>query len=749
MPARAFQRILALLMLLPLACSPLGGLSGTVTSPDGGETTPGGAARSTATTPATRTPEPIPPDFYDLEGNPIFVDPPPREAVELMLQQVEAGDLALAEGVIGLLQALAGESALPGYAADGEGEVEFKSGWGLSAMAYEVYQASNDPAVRAEIERLIRKLAPPQEALDLYAAPAEEARSWRWTAGLLKGVGRQLSCDEIWHEGFPESAGPAPTCLLYDSFTAGGHEFRVYYPTELANDPTYSPYFASALQALKRSQEVYSKLVEVRSINLVFALIPAAQIGGPQQGVAMVPGLDPESLAGRPCPITVFTGALDVLLPQFQQIMAHEVFHCINFWLKGGSGYADASWYNEGLANYFSNVVYPDVNLEHKFVEEFHTFSPDKSIFEMSYANTVFFQFLGNRFGDPWLIELVKGMPLTSHEAMMGYLAGLPDFDKVFQEFGQMYMDGKIEDTGKGLLPGEAYVRPEDVVWFPDVSQHRMEARPFHIERGLLLFREDRHYELDLNLQGNGGHESAKDPPDGSWAPMPGVVVACEGLADLVPILTTTSPGAITSTAATFDLDLAESEESECDKCLVGEWEHDIGASEYWDAVRQATADMDTQLQSVLGAQRLIYYEDTAYESHTEDWVLIWRGSEFEGNVSVVITTTQRSARGVYGTAGLAMLNMWEGTSNYRQETVVQVTGPLGTFSSNPEVRTEDGGGFAPTPPGGAPYTCTDTTLSYAVELQVFGGGGQVWSGDIIYDRISTTPPPPSLGPEN
>ena len=127
------------------------------------------------------------------------------------------------------------EGSPPGYAEEGEGELVFDSAWGLTLMAYEVYQASEDPELRAELERLLRKLAPPQEALDLYAAPAESFNGDS-LVGLRRTTHQGISCDEVWHEGFPDSAGPVPTCLLYDWFIAGGFEFRVYYPTELRDD---------------------------------------------------------------------------------------------------------------------------------------------------------------------------------------------------------------------------------------------------------------------------------------------------------------------------------------------------------------------------------------------------------------------------------------------------------------------------------------------------------------------------------
>lgn len=678
---------------------------------------------------ATALPEP---DYYDTKGNPVYLEPQPAEALDLMLEQVEAGELALEDGVLGLMRSLAGEGGGAEIELVAPGGVEFNSGWGLSEIAYQLYQESDDPELKAELDRLLRMLAPPQEALARYAAPSEtfEANGGRSQPGLS----RQISCSDVWHEGFPESEGPSPTCLLYDSFNAGGYEFWVYYPTQMHENANEMAHIKAAFDALKESQAKYSELVQVRSVDIVFSPLSAATIGGPATGAAMVPSFDPGELGTKACPITVFKGGLEMAVDEFKQIIAHELFHCIHLWRKGVSGYSDLSWYNEGMAEYFSNVVYPNVNHEYKSVAKFHVRSVEESIFEMSYENTVFFQFLGNTYGDAWLIQFLDGMPTAGKGAALSYLGGLPGMDQLFQDFAQAYMQGEILDTSQAFLPGERLIPDENLVIFPSVGQLRLEAKPFQVERASLLFEPEMRYELGLELVGEKAKENARKDGEGDWMPLPDTVSACEDPVGFIEVLTTTTPDSISSIAATFDISVELEQENECDQCLVGVWETAIADSDYWDAVIAGTADQETQLDTVAGLRRYIFYEDSAYKSMTEGYTLVWQGPNVAGNVSVLTSTVDGFATGTYNTEGGVLLQLIVETSDFQQVTVTTVSGPLGTFSSNPQVTTPKDDAPQATDEG-APYECSATTLSIFAESAEWN-----WSGYVVYARVSDDP---------
>lgn len=697
----------------------------------GGVTTPSAPLSSTQTAlPLMDVGEQ--PDFYDIDGNPVDYEPPPQEAVEVMLSQLESGDLELSEGVLALLGIMAGEQVEAGYLQGLEGGVQFKSGWGLSLLAYQLYQDTDDPELRGELERLHRRLAPPRQALRRYAELAEEVQSSE--AGRFSRLNKQIECSQIWAEGFPESDGPAPTCLRYQQFIVGLNTYDVYYPIEMEQQLASQGYLDAAIQALAETHAVYSQYFELGSIDLVFSPIEATDIGGPVGGSAFVPSLEAAELGDKACPITMVAGSLDESVAVFKQIVAHEVFHCAHIWRKGFSGYTETSWYNEGLANYFSNVVYPDANAEWDAVHKFHGASIYSSIFEMTYENTVFFQYLGNRFGDTWLVEFMDNLPASDRSAMLAHVSGLESIDEIFHEFGQSYMQGEIADSGGGPLPGMALIPPETNIFLPSDGDYQLEAKPFHIARAHVLIEPEMRLELSIAREGERAMEGSRRQGQDEWLPFPNPVSTCEDPISFQQILTSTENGTYTANVASFEAKVDLEEENDCDQCLVGVWRYNLAGSDYWNHVMQQSADRQTYLDQVSGTHVLTFFEDGTYQSVSDDFLTIWVGKPIEGNVTEVQTTITGETLGNYNTPGETLLQLVEDQVQYRSEIVTVVSGPLGTFTSDPIIDTEPDGGD-PMTAEGAPYNCEGDTLEIFRE-----DPGWNWSGYFQYSRVSSDP---------
>jgi hypothetical protein len=699
----------------------------------GGEATPtqeGTAIETAADT--LQTPQPAEADYYDIDGNPVDYEPAPQESLELMLAEVESGDLELEEGVLQLMRVMVGDGSIPGYTQDVEGGAEFKSGWGLSLLAYQLYQQSDDPELRAELERLHRRLAPPREALRRYAQLVEEPQSSN--LGHLMSPSKQTECSQIWEEGFPETDGPAPICLHYAQFIVGLNTYDVYYPVEMEQQLASQGYLDAAIQALADSHSRYSEYFELRSIDLVFSPIEATDIGGPVGGSAFVPVLNAEEMGDKACPITMVAGALDEDLAVFKQIVAHEVFHCVHLWRKGFSGYTETSWYNEGLANYFSNVVYPNANAEWDSVHKFHGASIYSSIFEMTYENTVFYQYLGNQFGNEWLVDFIDDLPSSDRSGMLSHVSGLDGIDEIFHEFGQAYMEGKIADTGGGPLPGTALVPPETNMIIPSDGSYQLEAKPFQVARAHVLIEPKTRIEFSIDQEGERAMEGVRRLGEDEWLPFPNPVSTCEDPLSFQQILTSTETGAYTANVASFEPTVDLEEENDCDQCLIGVWRHDNAGSDYWDHVMQESADRQTYLDQVSGTHTLTFFEDGTYRSFSDDFMTIWAGKPVEGNVTEVQTTVEVDTLGNYNTPGESLLQLVEDQVQYRSEVVTVVSGPLGTFSSDPIVNTEPEAGD-PMTAEGAPYSCEGDTLEIFHE-----DPGWNWSGYYQYSRVSSDP---------
>jgi hypothetical protein len=37
--------------------------------------------------------------------------------------------------------------------------------------------------------------------------------------------------------------------------------------------------------------------------------------------------------------------------------------------------------------------------------------------------------------------------------------------------------------------------------------------------------------------------------------------------------------------------------------------------------------------------------------------------------------------------------------------------------------------------------------LTYAAEAEIIGGDGKIWSGELVFTRTSSVPPPPTFNP--
>jgi hypothetical protein len=95
----------------------------------------------------------------------------------------------------------------------------------------------------------------------------------------------------------------------------------------------------------------------------------------------------------------------------FKFAMALETFHCVEGLQKGIVDYDTIKWYSEGLAEYFANLVYRDINYEHRSLPAFHHNSMKHSLLDMSYDAALFFQYLENRFGPAYLANLYTALP--------------------------------------------------------------------------------------------------------------------------------------------------------------------------------------------------------------------------------------------------------------------------------------------------------------------------------------------------
>ncbi len=507
--------------------------------------------------------------FINDEGEEVQVPKPTPDFVDAMLSQVEAGELTLEEGIIASLRVMVGEAAPEEVF--GDQPVSFVGGRRLILLAVELYQSTTNESVKAEIARLLNIISPPQENIDRYALPEEEAA--KRPPGFAKPERSDpegaVACESIWASGFPTDVVDPPVCLLYRSFMEEGFEYRLYYPEERRGDAAFLEYVEASVEALRESRAVYDPLSEIRSINLIFTLLPS-----PLGFLAEVPRLEEPLHGGAPCPISVFPLALGDEIAIFKQTIAHEVFHCLHFFRVGSLGTDAETWYVEGMAEYFSNVVYPTVNDEHRRAEEFDIRSASESLLDMSYVNAIFFQHLGNRFGNAYLLDLLDVLAAAggTSETQAAALAGFGDMQTVIHEFGQAYLMKNIPDTGGGRWPINIYIHPYDYFDIGEGGDVLVLAAPFTLARFRLNFDEDREYAIARNVDGAAGEDSWRPPLPEGFVDIPDSLrTSCQTDPERTVLLTSATDSLTAYT--NLELSFTSSETGYMDCCLVGTWE--------------------------------------------------------------------------------------------------------------------------------------------------------------------------------
>jgi hypothetical protein len=403
--------------------------------------------------------------------------------------------------------------------------------------------------------------------LEAISAPAEQSGS---RPPGLAGPTQQTDCLALWEEGF--APDETTICLLYIEFNEGGHTYRVYYPEARRLDGAFLAYVEAAAEALRESVRVYAEWTELRDINLIFtALTPEDEEA--EDTAAFVPDLRASEITSAACPVLVLPGGASGGADDgFKQVIAHEVFHCVEYWRQGRATASDADWYIEGMAEYFGGVVYPNANVEHEYLNGFNYFTATESLLDLQYASWVFFQYLGDRFGKEYVIGMLDVLPTSGGKsAQAAALAGIGDMATVFHEFSQAFLDGQLRDENGSGLPMTPYYLPANAFTLSPAPDRELAATPFQIGRYRLRYEEAKEYLINLEITGDTGMLTARNVGGGVWDSLPlEMRVGCEDVVYIGLVTNTASSGEYRASTHTDWLD-----EFECDRCLIGTWMQD------------------------------------------------------------------------------------------------------------------------------------------------------------------------------
>lgn len=571
-------------------------------------------------------------------------EPLPSSYTNLLQEKVASGEWTQGEGLVILLKLFIGEIQFDD-AGLGQG-VKETEGTGVLRLASNYLQTGTDQAVKDEITRLLKILVPSQEALDRYSIPREQA--YGRGHGLAAPARQDAeACNLLWSSGFPDRRTPSFVCFLFDDLKIADNIYRVYYPKAWHGDSSRDSYYEATLEAVQKSIALFQGYGSVGSIYFVFTDLTDER-GSDIYASTHTEVFLPETEA---CPVIINPSAMTVNESQYKQIIAHEIFHCFQAWnlrKQLNEPGSDSDWWVEGTAEYFSNLVYPSVNLEHEWAPDFSELSTAKPLTNMTYENFAFFQFLGNRIGPVGVIVMLTTMPTApGMDAQVAALAAVPGMEDTFEEFTRAVIDNTIVDSDGRVIHLDANYTEE--YSFADLSSRDFSGQPFVLARYLINFASEKAFVVETRSDG-AGRSAWRGGAE--WAPAPvSAAGGCEDLPFDVLYVITTTPGGerIESVATTGMVDAA------CDRCLIGRWDAaNVSIVSYMQSVIDDGGDDVPTVEGVTGTMFMVFETDGTGAGGYENLIVHETGA---GGVATteVFVTFEGFASGPYTTDGSAL----------------------------------------------------------------------------------------------
>ncbi len=550
-----------LLIAVGMACSTQG--DNTQNNPSTDNAGDGAAPTPTATlTAPTNTPLPE-------EESSEFGELPPMTFEEILAVGVDSGNWTEGEGLAQILKYFVGE--IPQDSISGVSEVEELAGTGIIRLAGDyLNQPDIDPEIRAEIERLLNIMFPPQEVLDAIsrqrsAAPSNELAS---SQPMLPRQ-TQAACQDLAGNGYENNASFLDTCYFYEEREIDGNILRIYYPDWWQGDEGREEVVAHTFDAMADGAILYSSFSDLtfKNVNLIFAIAQNGTTNGSQAY------FDTENQA---CPVTMFPRAAESYSIQvYKQIVAHEMFHCVQDWsFPNTAPYGTHKWWLEGTAHYFSNLVYPEANREWTVLNWFDYLSTTEPIFNFTYENFAFFQFMGNKYSPEVLIDILKRVSAAGGQASQErVLAEVQGMDTNFNRFVVEFLSSGIQDSG-GMKIKSSNSYSTDQRAIEEKGPVKFTIQPFVAMRFKVDYKQEKRFLQKELTQDEAQFSGVEDKLRGdinSWSDLP-PEIRSECKKDVRYLYAITS---VKDSYVNYDIDVTLAEKAECDPCLLGTWDVD------------------------------------------------------------------------------------------------------------------------------------------------------------------------------
>jgi hypothetical protein len=389
----------------------------------------------------------------------------------------------------------------------------------------------------------------------------------------------------------------------------------------------------------------------------------------------------------------------------FKQTLAHELAHCLQTETFVEQNKVDTdvkAWREEGLAEYLSNVVYPENNLEWVLLYSLQQTELSTTVFDRSYDNFLFFQYLGERLGIAGVKLLVSGLPggenTGGRPEQEAALAGYANIAAIYHDFAKAMTDGQVRDTSGALIPYtmSEVNRPTVTISGPNLIMK--DFKPFGVSRYQLVVEARK--EADLTFRGQGQlQDSARPTNELSWGEIPTELLGDDCNPGVIVVVTTTEPN------GGFELEVPEVREvaggtqgGQVNCGIEGTWVVDNGSLDI--------SPMAFMLDYISGQIRITFRQDGVFELEYDNFeyrvsqeddlniggLLVHRHEEFTYTTNAHGTTTYEVDGNEITFGHFSESSYLEGTETRRQVRIFDPSSSL--YPDLDEVTTRDASGL-------------------------------------------------------
>jgi hypothetical protein len=395
-------------------------------------------------------------------------------------------------------------------------------------------------------------------------------------------------CATLWASGFPDPAvarGPLPCSQFVPDRSVLPARVSMFVVDPLLGDPSLKERMEWAAEALSYAHAKFSSLGGLKEVTLVRHDRPYFR----ETSDTITYGFTPVRFysATEACPIVLYPASDHLSKDHFLQLVAHELFHCFqndNFprQTQAAAGDDVAHWWLEGLAQFFSNWVYPSNDFEYHPV--FGRLDPALPFFEQSkgYLAEHFFQELFNFLGGDaaQLVSIMGSMPTTDMADAATYAMRLPRVSEALHEYAQNLAEGRLQDSSghSALLRA---TKEEIAVPSSASSSHNLSVMSFAVGAYRLILPKGGRYRFTLNRPA-GLKVSAKKAEDIAYGEFPTEMTTTCDADRKLDVVATHAGAPVALNALRVDVVREANEECGCgtlpppsDSCLYGKWELD------------------------------------------------------------------------------------------------------------------------------------------------------------------------------